>query len=530
MKRRIVCLLLLMLPCCVFANQRPLEEVLKELDKVIERKDSYIQKKEAELSLLKERLSQEKDARLKYELCDQLFNAYLHYQADSAFLYIDRKERLATELADADLLKEITVNRAETAAVMGMFSWTDNLLEQVKSSELPPDLLGYYYRVMRMNYDWQATYFKKTSLKEQYFEKSRVYRDSIGMVETSTPDYRIRMEAELLIERGSYEKAIRLLDQLAQDETNLRQQALAYYSLTKLYKKLGDVENLIYHWALCAIADLTFATREYVSLQELAYLLYERGDLDRAYKYLNCSMNDAAACNARLRSLGIAEFFPIIDKAYKQKEDRNKQVRSYLMASVSLLAVILFFGVFGLYRWNKKLSAVRNDLALANGRLQAANRELAETGKIKEVYIAHYLNRCVGYLDKLETYRHSLAKLAITSRVDDLFKAIKSEQFIRDERKNFYHEFDQSFLDLYPNFIQSFNALLVEEHRISPKYGELLTTELRIFALIRLGVTDSNSIAHFLGYSLATVYNYRSKMRNRAKGDKDTFEQQVMNL
>ena len=146
------------------------------------------------------------------------------------------------------------------------------------------------------------------------------------------------------------------------------------------------------------------------------------------------------------------------------------------------------------------------------------------------MYIAHYLNRCVGYLDKLETYRHSLAKLAITSRVDDLFKAIKSEQFIRDERKNFYHEFDQSFLDLYPNFIQSFNALLEEEHRISPKYGELLTTELRIFALIRLGVTDSNSIAHFLGYSLATVYNYRSKMRNRAKGDKDTFEQQVMNL
>ena len=159
MKRRIVCLLLLMLPCCIFANQRPLEEVLKELDKVIERKDSYIQEKEAELSLLKESLSQAKDARLKYELCDQLFNAYLHYQADSAFLYIDRKERLATELADADLLKEITVNRAETAAVMGMFSWSDNLLEQVKSSELPPDLLGYYYRVMRMNYDWQGTYF-----------------------------------------------------------------------------------------------------------------------------------------------------------------------------------------------------------------------------------------------------------------------------------------------------------------------------------------------------------------------------------
>lgn len=530
MERRIVCLLLLMLPCLIFANHRTLEEVLKELDMVIEQKDLYLLEKEEELSVLKKRLSQEKDVRMKYELCDQLFNAYLHYQADSAFLYIDRKELLVSELDDPDLLKEIVVNRAEAAAVMGMFTWTDELLEQIKSSDLSPGMLGNYYRVMRMNYDWQSEYLKNTSLKEYYYEKSRVYLDSIGLVETYSPDYRLRMEAESLIERGAYEKALQLLNQLAQDHTNLRQQALAYYSLTKLYKKKGDVESQIYHWALCAIADLRFATREYVALQELAYLLYERGDLDRAYKYLNCSMNDAVACNARLRSLGIAEFFPIIDKAYKQKEDRNKQMLSYLAASVSLLTVILIFGVFGLYRWNKKLSVVRNDLALTNGRLQLANRELADTGKIKEVYIAHYLNRCVGYLDKLEAYRHSLAKLAITSRVDDLFKAIKSEQFIRDERKKFYHEFDQSFLDLYPNFIQSFNALIEEEHRISPKYGELLTTELRIFALIRLGVTDSNSIAHFLGYSLATVYNYRSKMRNRAIGDKETFEQQVMNL
>ena len=530
MGRKIACLFLLLLPCWAFAHRKTLEEVLKELDRVIEQKDRYILEKETELSVLKLRLSQEEDARLKYELCDQLFNAYLHYQADSAFLYIDRKEQLVPELADADLLKEIVINRAEAAAVMGMFAWTDDLLEEIKSSELPPDLLGYYYRVMRTNYDWQGEYLKNTILKDQYLEKARIYRDSIGMVETYSPDFRARMEAEELMERGAYEQSLQLLNRLARNQTDLRQQALAYYSLTKLYRKRGDVENQIRHWAMCAIADLKFATREYVALQELAYLLFERGDLDRAYKYLNCSMDDAVACNARLRSLGIAEFFPIIDKAYKQKEDRNRQVLRYLMTSVSLLAIILFCGVFGLYRWNKKLSGVRNDLALANGQLQSANRELAETGKIKEVYIAHYLNRCVGYLDKLEAYRHSLAKLAITSRVDELFKAIKSEQFIRDERKAFYHEFDQSFLDLYPNFIHSFNALLEEEHRISPKYGELLTTELRIFALIRLGVTDSNSIAHFLGYSLATVYNYRSKMRNRAKGDKDAFEQQVMGL
>ena len=118
----------------------------------------------------------------------------------------------------------------------------------------------------------------------------------------------------------------------------------------------------------------------------------------------------------------------------------------------------------------------------------------------------------------------------MASRIDDLFKAIKSEQFIRDERKDFYNEFDKSFLELFPHFIASFNKLLIEEGRIYPKSGELLTTELRIFALIRLGVTASNKIAHFLGYSLATIYNYRSQLRNKAIGDKEHFEHAVMNL
>ena len=136
----------------------------------------------------------------------------------------------------------------------------------------------------------------------------------------------------------------------------------------------------------------------------------------------------------------------------------------------------------------------------------------------------------MGYLEKLEQYRRSLEKLAMASKIDQLFKAIRSEEFLHDERKMFYNEFDKSFLNLFPNFIEDFNALLQEDAKVYPKKDEQLSTELRIFALIRLGVTDANRIAHFLGYSLATVYNYRSKIRNKAKGDKETFEQDVMNL
>ena len=290
------------------------------------------------------------------------------------------------------------------------------------------------------------------------------------------------------------------------------------------------MDKQIYYLALTAVVDLQSATKEYASLQKLAQLMYEKGDIDRAYKYLNCSMEDAVSCNARLRFIEVTQFFPIIDKAYKLKDQRERQISRALLISVSLLSLFLIAAIFYLYRWMKKLSAMRRDLSQANKRLTDVNDELEQTGKIKEVYIARYLDRCVIYLDKLELYRRSLAKMAMASRIDDLFKAIKSEQFIRDERKDFYNEFDKSFLELFPHFIASFNKLLIEEGRIYPKSGELLTTELRIFALIRLGVTDSNKIAHFLGYSLATIYNYRSKIRNKAIGDKEQFEHDVMNL
>ena len=312
-----------------------------------------------------------------------------------------------------------------------------------------------------------------------------------------------------------------------QDE---RQKVYIYYTLSEAYSMKKDIEKEVYYLILTAIADLETPVREYASLQKLAHLMYESGDIDRAYKYLSCSMEDAVACNARLRFIEVTEFFPIIDKAYKLKEEKERAVSRAMLISVSLLSLFLLIAIFYLYRWMKKLSVMRRNLSLANKQMSAVNAELEQTGKIKEVYIARYLDRCVNYLDKLETYRRSLAKLAMASRIEDLFKAIKSEQFIRDERDEFYNEFDRSFLKLFPNFISAFNNLLVEEGRVYPKSDELLTTELRIFALIRLGVVDSNKIAHFLGYSLATIYNYRSRMRNKAAGDKDMFEQNVMNL
>ena len=502
---------------------------LKKLDDIISKKETYQIRREKDITDLKVQLAHSTDPARNYELYASLFGAYLHYQADSALHYINRQMEILPQLNRPDLEYEIVINRATVMGVMGMYIEAMEQLEKIDPKKLNEWTLLSYYQTYRACYGWLADYTTNKTEKEKYLKKTDLYRDSIIAAMPPEENKTIVM-AERCIVTGKADTAIGMLNDALKDMEDERQKVYIYYTLSEAYSMKKDVEKEVYYLILTAIADLESSVREYASLQKLAHLMYELGDIDRAYKYLSCSMEDAVACNARLRFMEVTEFFPIIDKAYKLKEERERAVSRAMLISVSLLSLFLLIAIFYLYRWMKKISVMRRNLSLANKQMSAVNKELEQTGKIKEVYIARYLDRCVNYLDKLETYRRSLAKLAMSSRIDDLFKAIKSEQFIRDERNEFYNEFDKSFLKLFPHFITSFNNLLVEEARVYPKSDELLTTELRIFALIRLGVVDSNKIAHFLGYSLATIYNYRSRMRNKAAGDKDRFEQDVMSV
>ena len=503
--------------------------VLEELDAIIDNKLVYHTEKEKHIEVLKQKLKNDVSDEEKLDVYGQLFNDYLHYQADSSLYYIDERIRLLSSMEREDLEEEALISRAEVLGLMGMYTEALELLKQIDSRTLDLKSLNYYYRVYCACYGWLADYTTSKEVKQKYRQQADAYRDSILCVLTQDLDKDI-VQAERYLMKGEVNKSISMLKELLEKYPDRRQNAYIHYILSDAYERAGNQDMQVYYLAKTAIIDLKSAIREYASLQKLAHQIYAKGDIDRAYKYLNCSMEDAVACNASLRYIEVAQYFPIIDKAYKLKEERGRTIRYGLLFFASFLSLALIISVGWLYRWNKKLSMMRLNLSAANEQLRLVNKELAQAGKIKEAYIAHYLDRCVAYLDKLEAYRRSLGKLAMASRIDDLFKAIKSDQFIRDERKDFYHNFDKSFLELFPNFINSFNNLLIEEGRLSPKPNELLNTELRIFALIRLGVTDSNAIAHFLGYSLATVYNYRSKIRNRAKGNKDTFEQEVMNL
>ncbi len=531
MKKLIFCLLWLGLTTLLPAQavNKDCEEVLKALDELITRKETYHQKKEILLNELKQRLAEAQDARARYTLCDEIFHAYVHYQADSAFSYINRKEALVGQIDYPEACREIAINRAQVLGVRGMYGEVRPLLDSLDAHTMSDDLRNYYYRTYYHYYDWVSDFATFTPEKKKYQAFTDLYRDSILLYEAPSIDRDI-IQAEKYVAVGRAGEAIQILQGLLKQHPSQRQLTYIYYTTSAAYESTDERQQRIYYLAKTALEDLQLSIREYASLQKLAYLMYEEGDVERAYRYLDCSMTDAVACGANLRSFEVAHFFPIIDRTYRSQVQRRQQVYRTSLFVTSVFLLILIGGIVYLYYSKRTLSRTRRSLTEAVEQLRAVNGELAQTGKIKEVYIARYLDRCVIYLDQFEQYRRSLAKLAMASRVDELFKKIKSDEFIRSERKAFYTEFDKAFLEIFPHFIENFNALLVEEGRIYPKQGELLSTELRIFALIRLGVTDSNRIAHFLGYSLATVYNYRSKMRNRAIGDKEQFEKEVMKL
>jgi hypothetical protein len=325
---------------------------------------------------------------------------------------------------------------------------------------------------------------------------------------------------------------------------NIHDKAFIAYSISLAYhgKGIRALEKL---WlAQSAVYDLQSATKEYISLRNLAYLLYEDGDVDRAYLYMRRSLEDALFCNARLRTFEISRMMPIIDKAYQHQAASRQRLMMITLVSVSGLTLLLLIAVFIVYRQmqkvamarqhlneaNEQLNTLNRELSQANDRLQHTNETLLEANLIKEVYIGRFMDQCSVYINKMDEYRRHLHKISLKGKMEDLMQEITSTRIINEELKEFYSTFDKTFLQLFPGFIEEFAQLLNDTEDIKLKQGEILNTSLRVFALIRLGIKDSEKISFFLRYSVTTIYNCRTKFRNKARGPREEFESRVMQI
>lgn len=522
-----------------------LDSLLTVLDEVVKHSDRYEDVKKRRIALIKEGLAgAELPPDEEYRINSKLFAEYEAYICDSARHYINKNIEIAGRLGRQDLLNESKLKKAHILATSGLYAEGVRLLETIDKRTLPRNLLVEYYTVFENIYLYHAEYAQDDEYMPLYLDKMYAYRDSVLMVAPQDTYSYIIAKGPSLVDTRQQKEAEELLNAyLTKVSPDTREYAVITSILAFIYQYDDEPALRKLYLVKSAIADIKGVVKENNSLRALAELLYEEGDLERANDYMKKNVADASFYNARLRNVQASRMLPVIDRSYQLEKEMQRRKLQLFLWVISLLSLFLILTIGYIIRQMKKLAKARSEVVDANKELQKLNAELVEANRrqtrmnvslteancIKEEYIGRFLGLCSAYIDKLETYRRMLNKKAASGKVEELYKTLKSSQFIDDELKEFYRDFDNSFLNIFPHFVECFNRLLPAEEAIAPRQGELLTTELRIFALIRLGITDSARIAGFLRYSITTIYTYRSKLKNKSLY-RDDFEERVMKI
>lgn len=518
------------------------DSVFSILNRELNNKAVYIDKKEQKINGLKELLDTPNLLKAQeYDINMKLSAEYKKYKIDSAIFYVEKNQEIAAILHDKDMIDETNLKLSLLYSASGIYLESKQILNTINRQALSEKLLPLYFEAYSQFYG----HYAQSNSRHTYFQKNEAYRDSLlTILDPHSFQYRIAY-AEKILYQGQLEIATNrltlLLKDVSPDDPNY---AMVTYLLGTAYKNKHNLELQKQYYAISAICDIRNAIKDNASLQSLASTYYEEGNIDQAYKLTKSAIEDAVFCNVRFRTIEISEFFTIINTAYLAKEYKQKSELKRFLIFTSILVLCLVVAVIYVYKQMKRVSRIRKELYRANvklidmnedmtntnSQLNDVNLQLSEANHIKEEYIAHFFDLCSTYVGKLEDYRKSLNKKAANNQLDELFKMLKSTTIVDNELEELYKQFDNIFLNLYPGFVEGFNSLLIKEEQVQLKPGELLNTELRIFALIRLGITDSVKIAGFLRYSLSTIYNYRTKARNKAAVSRDEFENQVMKI
>lgn len=545
MKKQLILFSLFIFSLSLLAQGGLPEHLRNELEKTISNNQEYVHKREHRITVLKDLSEKSVTDSEHYRINKELTNEYRAYKSDSALTYALQALTLAKRIGNYDLEVEATLTLASIYNVSGMYKESSDLLKQINPDTLPQSLKQAYLGVYAELYRYMASFAKDGKMKLLYDKKRMAYQDSLIAVSDPADLNTVLVKADRLVDENKINDAIQLvLNRQAKLSPDDRNYALTSYSLANAYGKLGNKEKQKEYLALSALSDIKNAVKENMSLSTLALQLYEEGHLNEAYNYIRFALDDALISDAKLRSIEILRILPMIDNAYKQNAERQAKIQRIFFIIVSVLALVLVFLFLfilrqkrklqyannRIYEINDQLNKLNNDLKETNSKVSDANQKLAQSNQIQGEYIAKYLKLCSQYIGKIDDYRRMLLKKAtvVTDTPKEILQLLKSKDIVDEELKSFYVDFDKAFLDLYPDFVEQFNNLLQDDERIELKPGELLNTEIRIFALIRLGINESSQIAEFLRYSVTTIYNYRTKMRNKARGVRDDFEKEVL--
>lgn len=511
-------------------SAQELDPLLKDLDKVLLDKSTYVKQKYARINIFKKNVHKftvSQDDRSLYSSYMSLFDEYKSFKYDSAYYYLEQAKSKAFLLKDQTLISRSRTKEGFVLLSSGLFKEAIDTLSSIDGEKLDTKSKFEYYSVKARAYYDLADYTKDLRYNINYIQKGNLYLEkALGLIKPNTNEY----------------WATESLRKLKQQDVKGAETAFSYWidnfqlppeyygiatsSLGYIYSEKGRTDKAIHYLALAAIADVKNATKETVALRNLANELFKIGRLEEANRYINLAMDDATFYDARHRKIEISSILPIIEKAQLNKvKDKNDMLEKIVILLTVLALIIVLFLVI-IFKQLKERNASRKVMAESYQKLQEMNVSLSEANTIKEEYIAYFIKATSDLINKIDHIQKSTIQKVIAKKTDEIIANLNRYN-VNKERENLFHQFDDIFLKLFPTFVSDFNALFPPDHRSVIKKGELLNTELRIFALYRLGIQDSNQIADFLELSVTTIYTYKTRIKSKSDY-KEVFEEKIM--
>lgn len=510
------------------------DELYAELDKAVDERSLYIQKKEEEIRNLKRQISANMSAEAKYHIYNRLFEEYLAYKADSAQKVVAILSDIAREIGKAEYVNDVEINKSSLLSTSGVFDKAEAILTGLDKRTFTNANYRHYYESFRWLYITWNAYLRVEENLPEYQDKVMAYSDSMLTVVPPTDiEYHYWLGEHYWNGKQYKEAEEEYLKGISKMSPLSRRYASITCSLAFVYHEQEKFDEFERFMILSAIADQKIPLKENLAMQEIAAYLTSKNDISRANKYLLCALEDAVFYHNRLRLTQIARKFPDVVGRYQMHEQSVQHMQTLVMVIMCMLAILLFVFAYYIWRHNRVLRAQRKiriqlnaDLKQLNEELQTANLQLKQTNHIREQYVSLFIELCAAYIDKYNKLLKQVERKVKLHQEDDILSVLHQNRLKDTDTKEFFLNFDKAFLTLYPNFVDEFNQLLYPDKQIALKKGELLSNELRLMALVRLGVKDTQKISTLLFYSPQTIYNYRSSMKNRAI-DKENFEKHV---
>lgn len=530
------------------AAQHSSDSLFQQLNNVIAQSDVYDRLKVANIDSIK---SSNKGLTGKYEQALQLYEAYKIYKFDSAFTYASIMEATATALKDDSKLTAASNKMAFILLSAGKFSEAFDYLQRLDITGKPDSVKADYYTLMGRYYHDLADYNSDDIYSPRYRQLGNHNFDSaLAYIPHGSFEYLyysglINLKKDSLVAANRYFQELLLRPDLSN-----HQLAVVSSTLSFIYVLNKDPQQAINYQIRAAMADIRSSTKETFATFNLAQLLYEQGDFERASVYIQKAIDDASFYGARQRKVQVSAILPIIQAEKISYIERQRKIWLAYALIVTLCLVLFAFLIFVIYKqFNKlkkaegaisearnklenaysQLKVVNGELQGVNNTLQEVNGKLQEANKIKEEYIGYFFNINAAFFEKMDRFKRMIEQKIADRKLEEL-RVVINNMDIRHDREDLLRNFDKVFLKLFPTFVEEFNALFEEDDRVVLKNDELLNNELRIYALMRMGITESEKIAQVLEYSIKTIYAYKTKIRNRTKVPKEDFDNRVMSI